>query len=316
MACNKQKINKHDKFSIFESCLEMVISGILKADNYLYYKYGLFMGMEDKSLSRHYPCHTDMITSSLSAHKHSILHFLQKLKKTIKACGHWGLYKYLTRAMRKRGEDRMDPFAMDFDGNKEMTDNEDFSIDMTPEYMFQKFELVLFLLADRTADLISPQSQLRLQDKLNISDASVFRIQQELGAVGGNDKRLVLYKMFVGLLQDVGMLNTRDLLRSAYSAACDYNKHYKKVVQNMHSYMGLSEKRDADWIVSLMLGRSEALPSDLYMKCKFFEEEGGDLPRSESHSDGEEEEREEPLKSDGDSQGVVQGCTPVTASAC
>ena len=67
MACNKQKINKHDKFGIFKSCLEMVMSGILKADNYLYYKYGLFMGMEDKSLSRHYPCHTDMITRSLSA---------------------------------------------------------------------------------------------------------------------------------------------------------------------------------------------------------------------------------------------------------
>ena len=83
--------------------------------------------------------------------------------------------------MRKRGEDRMEPFAMDFDENKEMTDDEDFSIDMTPEYMFQKFELVLFLLADRTADLIGPQSQLRLQDKLNISDAFVFRIQQELG---------------------------------------------------------------------------------------------------------------------------------------
>ena len=38
MACNKQKINKHDKFGIFKSCLEMVMSGILKADNYLYYK--------------------------------------------------------------------------------------------------------------------------------------------------------------------------------------------------------------------------------------------------------------------------------------
>ena len=177
MACNKQKINKQDKFSIFKSCLEMVMGGILKADNYLYYKYGLFMGMEDKSLSRHYPAYTDMITCSLSAHKNSIPHFLQKLKKTIKACGHWALYKYLTRAaMRKRGEDRMEPFAMDFDENKEMTDDEDFSIDMTPEYMFQKFELVLFLLADRTADLIGPQSQLRLQDKLNISDASVFRI--------------------------------------------------------------------------------------------------------------------------------------------
>ena len=288
MACNKQKITKHDRFGIFRSRLEMVMSRILKDDNYLYYKYGLFMGMEDKRLSRHYPCHTDMIMCSLSAHKHSIPHFLQKLKKTIKACGHWGLYKYLTRAMCKRGEDRMDPFAMDFDENKEMTDDDDSTIDMTPEFMFQKFELVLFLLADRTADLISPKSQLRLQDKLNISDGSVFRIQQELGPVGGNDKRLVLYKMFVGLLQDVGMLNTRDLLRSAYSAACDYNKHYKKVVQNMHRYMGLSEKRDADWIVSLMLGQREALPSDLYMKCKFFEEEGGDLPQSELHSDGEE----------------------------
>ena len=64
-----------------------------------------------------------------------------------------------------------------------------------------------------------------------------------------------------------------------------------------------------------MLGQREALPSDLYMKCKFFEEEGGDLPQSESHFNGEEE-CEEPLKSNGDSQGVVQGCTPVTASAC
>ena len=242
MACNKQKIIKHDRFSIFRSGLEMVMSGILKDDNYLYYKYGLFMGMEDKSLSHHYPYHTDMITHSLSTHKHSIPHFLQKLKKTIKACGHWGLYKYLTRAMCKRGEDRMDPFAMDFDENKEITDDDDFTIDMTPEYMFQKFELVLFLLADRTANLNSPLSQLRLQDKLNISDCSVFHIQQELGPVGRNDKRLVLYKMFVGLLQDVGMLNMCDLLRSAYSAACDYNKHYKKVVQNMHRYMGLSEK--------------------------------------------------------------------------
>ena len=66
-----------------------------------------------------------------------------------------------------------------------------------------------------------------------------------------------------------------------------------------------------------MLGsQREALPSDLYMKCKFFEEEGGNLPQSESHSDGEEEEGEEPLKSDGDFQGVVQGHTPVTTSAC
>ena len=313
MACDKQKITKHDRFGIFRSHLEMLMSGILKDDNYLYYKYDLFMGLEDKSLSHHYPCCIEMITCSLSAHKHSIPHFLQKLKKTIKACGHWALYKYLTRAMCKRGEDRMDPFAMDFDENKEMTDDDDSTIDMTPKYMFQKFELVLFLLADSTANLISLQSQLRLQDKLNISDGSVFRIQQELGPVGGNDKRLVLYKMFVGLLQDVGMLTTHDLLRSAYSAACDYNKHYKKIVRNMHRYMSLSAKRDADWIVSLMLGWSEALPSDLYIKCKFFEEEQGDLPRSESHSDGEEEEHEEPPKStDGDSQ----GCTSDTASAC
>ena len=137
MACKKQKITKHDRFDIFKRSLEMVISGILKDDNYLYYKYGLFMGMEDKRLSHHYPCHTDMITYSLSAHKHNIPHFLEKLKKTIKTCAHWGLCKYLTRAMCKGGDDRMDPFAMDFDENKEMTD--DFTTDMTPEYMFQKF---------------------------------------------------------------------------------------------------------------------------------------------------------------------------------
>ena len=65
---------------------------------------------------------------------------------------------------------------MDFDDreeNKEMTDDDDFT-DMTPEYMFQKFKLVLFLLADITTYLITPLSQLRLQDKLNISDGSVF----------------------------------------------------------------------------------------------------------------------------------------------
>ena len=305
MTCNKQK------------GLDIAMSRILKDHNYLYYKYSLFMGMEDKRLSHHYPCHTDIITYSLSAHKHSIPHFLKKLKKTIKTCEHWGLYKYLTCAMCKRDDDRMDPFAVDFDDkeeNKEMTDDDDFT-DMTPEYMFQKFKLVLFLLADKTAYLGSI-SQLRLQNKLNISDGSVFHIQQELGPVGGNDKRLVLYKMFVGLLQDVGMLKMCEMLRSAYSSACAYDMHYKKVVQNMHRYMALSDKRDADWIVSLMLGQREALPSNLYRKCKFFEDEGGDLPRSESHSDGEEEEEgEKPWKSDGDSQGVVQGCTPVT-SAC
>ena len=50
-----------------------------------------------------------------------------------------------THAMCKRCDDRMDPFAMDFDDkeeNKEMTDD-DFT-DITPEYMFQKFKLVLF----------------------------------------------------------------------------------------------------------------------------------------------------------------------------
>ena len=167
MTCNKQKIAKHDRFSIFRSSLEIVMSRILKDDNYLYYKYCLFMGMEDKRLRDYYPCHTDMITYSPSAHKHNILHLFKKLKKTIKICEHWGLYKYLTHAMCKRCDDRMDPFAMDFD---EMTDDDDFSTDMTPEYMFQKFEFVLFLLADRTAYLISPLSQLRLQDKLNISE--------------------------------------------------------------------------------------------------------------------------------------------------
>ena len=94
----------------------------------------------------------------------------------------------------------MDPFAMDFAEVENMTDRYD--TDMTPKYMFQKFELVLFLLSDMTVCLITPMSQLRLQDKLAISDGSVFCIQQELGPVGGNDKRLVLYKMFVGLLQD------------------------------------------------------------------------------------------------------------------
>ena len=215
------------------------MSRILKDDNHLYYKYGLFMGMEDKRLRDYYPCHTDMITYSLSAHKHNIPHFLEKLKKTIKTSEHWDLYKYLTCAMCKRRDDRMDPFAMDFD---EMTDDNDFTTDMTPEYMFQKFELVLFLLADRMVYLITPLSQLRLQDKLNISDGSVFCIQRELGPVGGNDKKLVLYKMFVGLLQDIGMLQMCEILRSTYSAACDYNRHYKKVVQNIHRYMGLSDK--------------------------------------------------------------------------
>ena len=243
MTCNKQKITKHDRFSIFRSSLEIVMSGILKDDNYLYYKYGLFMGMEDKRLSHHYPCHTDMIMYSLSAHEHSISHFLRKLKKTIKTCEHWGLYKYLTCPMYKRGDDRMDPFAMNFadkEENKEMTDDDNFT-HMTPEYMFQKFELVLFLLADKTAYLGS-MSQLRLQDKLNISDGSVFCIQQELGPVGGNDKRLVLYKMFVGLLQDVGMFKMCEMLRITYSSAYDYDMHYKKVVQNMHRYMALSDK--------------------------------------------------------------------------
>ena len=55
MTCNK-KITKCNRFGIFRSSLEMVMSGILKDDNYLYYKYGLFMGMEDKGLSDHYPC--------------------------------------------------------------------------------------------------------------------------------------------------------------------------------------------------------------------------------------------------------------------
>ena len=36
MACNKQKITKHDRFSIFRSGLEMVMSRILKDDNLHY----------------------------------------------------------------------------------------------------------------------------------------------------------------------------------------------------------------------------------------------------------------------------------------
>ena len=37
MACDKQKITKHDRFGIFRSLSEMAMSGILKDDNYLYY---------------------------------------------------------------------------------------------------------------------------------------------------------------------------------------------------------------------------------------------------------------------------------------
>ena len=168
------KVTKHDRFGIFRSSLKMVMSGILKDDNYLYYKYGPFVGMEDKRLSHHYSRHSDLIMYSLSAQEHSLPNFLKKLKKTIKTCEHWVLYKYLTCAMCKRGNDRMDPFTMDFDEeeNIEMTDDDDFT-DMTPEYMFQKFELVLFLLADKTAYL-GPMSQLKLQDKLDISDDSIF----------------------------------------------------------------------------------------------------------------------------------------------
>ena len=165
MTCNKKEITKHERFTIFRSSLEMVMSGILKDDNHLHYKYGLFMGMEDKRLSHHYPCHSDLITYSLAAHKHSLMHFLEKLKKVIKTCDHWGLYKYLTCAMCKRCDDRMDPFSMDFDKeNIEMSDN---FTDMTPQYMFQKFKLVLFLLVDMMAYL-TPMAQLRLQDKLDI----------------------------------------------------------------------------------------------------------------------------------------------------
>ena len=64
-----------------------------------------------------------------------------------------------------------------------------------------------------------------------------------------------------------------------------------------------------------MLGHRDALPSDLYRKCTFFEEEGGDFPRSESRSDDDDEQGEKPQKSDGDSHGVVQGSAPV-ASSC
>ena len=81
MTCNKQKITKHERFDIFISSLKIVMSRILKDDDYLYYKYGLFMGMEDKRLREHYPSHTDIIMYSLSAHEHSIPHFLKKLKK-------------------------------------------------------------------------------------------------------------------------------------------------------------------------------------------------------------------------------------------
>ena len=189
MTCNKKDRTKHGRFGIFKSSLGLVMSGILKDDNYLYYKYGLFIGMEDKRLSHHYPCYSDLIKYSLAAHEHSLKHFFEKLKKMIKTCEHCCLYKCLTCKMCKRHDDRMDPFSMDFD--KENTEMSDDLTDMTPKYMFQKFELVLFLLADMMAYL-NPMVKLRLQDKLDISDGAVFCIQQELGPVGQNDKRLIM----------------------------------------------------------------------------------------------------------------------------
>ena len=81
MTCNKQKITKHDRLGIFRSSLEMVMSRILKGDNYLCYKYGLFVRMEDKRLSHHYPCHSDLIMYSLSADEHNLPNFIKKLKK-------------------------------------------------------------------------------------------------------------------------------------------------------------------------------------------------------------------------------------------
>ena len=36
MACNKQKITKHDRFSIFRSGLEMVMSEILEDDKIIF----------------------------------------------------------------------------------------------------------------------------------------------------------------------------------------------------------------------------------------------------------------------------------------
>ena len=39
------------------------------------------MGMEDKILSHHYPCQSDLIKDSLAVHEHSLTHFLDKLKK-------------------------------------------------------------------------------------------------------------------------------------------------------------------------------------------------------------------------------------------
>ena len=81
MTCNKKEITKHDRFTIFRSSLEMVMSEILKDDNYLYYKCGLFIRMEDKRLSHYYPCHSDLIMCSLAEHEHSLTHFLEKLKK-------------------------------------------------------------------------------------------------------------------------------------------------------------------------------------------------------------------------------------------
>ena len=114
-----------------------------------------------------------------------------------------------------------------------------------------------------------------------------------------NNQRLILYKIFIHLLHDLGMLKTCKRLRKAYAYACNYNRDYKRVAQNMHISLGFNDKRDADWIVSVMVGERDALQSDLFKRCKFFEEEGGENYCSDNAESSSHEEDETPQKSDG-----------------
>ena len=78
--------------------------------------------------------------------------------------------------------------------------------------------------------------------KLKIADTVLYHVIQEFGPSGENDQRLIFYKIFICLLHDLGMLKTGERLRKAYAYACNYNRDYKRVAQNMHISLGFNDK--------------------------------------------------------------------------
>ena len=62
----------------------------------------------------------------------------------------------------------------------------------------------------------------------------------------------------------------------------------------MHISLGFNDKRDADWIVSVMVGERDVLQHDLFKRCKFFEEEGVENYRSDNAESSSHEEDETP----------------------